>query len=319
MRSKEYARPGEPTAPEGAGAASSVAGSEWLGVVSRCILSRAILQKLPSTGPGRRLLARRVVIPSTIRRIAGANAAPPHLRSLRDRRPWPWRFPERSPACSLHHRLARHRIRGATIVRHETCFPPVFLEKDSHSLHESVDFFHRGAKVVWGVYEGPAMSPRWPVRRPIGPGQDGWNHGAERNGNRKRSRVRVACGGAIRPHGLGHQPIHGHYGPSLCGLSVVGRDSPSPVVRQPARECRIRQRHLSRGPGLPAALIAPGTCRARRGWHESPASRQPPVMATRHDRVATSSAAPVLTRQPERPAAGRGAHHPGPRMRLRSG
>jgi len=199
--------------------------------------------------------------------------------------------------------------------RHATCMPSVFLEKDSHSCHESVNFSHRGAKVVRGDHRGPtAGAQRCPAAWLSAGRQDGWNHGAARNGNRKRSRVRVACGGDIRPRGLGHQPIHGHY-----GLSVVGRDSSPPVVCQPACEFRIRQRHLSRGPGLLAALTSRDTSLARKVRHERPSARHQPVEATRPVGIAMNSAAPVLTSQPERPAAGRGAHNPSPRTRLRLG
>ena len=198
--------------------------------------------------------------------------------------------------------------------RHATCMPPVFLEKDSHSLHESVDFSKRRVTVVQGNQKSPAIRPRSTAARCITGQQSGWNHGAARNGNRKRTRVRVACGGGIRPRGLGHQPIHGPF-----GLSVVGRETFSPVVHQPACELRVRQRHFSRGPGLLAALTSRDLCLARSSAYERPSAHRQTVWATRPAGCTVIRAASVLTCPPERPAAGRGAHQPSPRTRLRVG
>jgi hypothetical protein len=198
--------------------------------------------------------------------------------------------------------------------RHATCMPPVFLEKDSHSLQESVDFSKRRVTVVQGNQKSPAIRPRSTAARWIIAQQSGWNHGAARNGNRKRTRVRVACGGGIRPRGLGHQPIHGHF-----GLSVVDRETLSPVVHQPACELRVRQRHFSRGPGLLAALTSRDLCRARSSAFERPSAHRQTVWATRPAGCTVIRAASVLTCPSERPAAGRGAHQPSPRTRLRVG
>ena len=200
--------------------------------------------------------------------------------------------------------------------RHATCMTPVFLEKDSHSLHESVDFSHRGAKVVRGLQKSltTGARSRWLADRRTAARQAGWNHGAARNGNRKRTRVRVACGGGIRPRGLGHQPIHGHF-----GLSVVGRETFSPVVHMPACELRVRQRHFSCGPGLLAALTPRDTAVAWTSAHERRPADHQAVWATRPAGCTVIRAASVLTCLPERPAAGRGAHNPSPRTRLRRG
>jgi hypothetical protein len=198
--------------------------------------------------------------------------------------------------------------------RHATCMPPVFLEKDSHLLHESVDFSKHRVTVVQGNQKSPATGARLIAARCVIVQQSGWNHGAARNGNRKRTRVRVACGGGIRPRGLGHQPIHGHF-----GLSVVDRETFSPVVHQPACELRVRQRHFSRGPGLLAALTSRDLCLARLSAYERPSAHRQTVWATRPAGCTVIRAASVLTCPPERPAAGRGAHQPSPRTRLRVG
>ena len=198
--------------------------------------------------------------------------------------------------------------------RHATCMPSVFLEKDSHLLHESVDFSKHRAKVVQGNQESLAAGSRLAAAQWTTALQSGWNHGAARNGNRKRTRVRVACGGGIRPRGLGHQPIHGHF-----GLSVVDRETLSPVVHKPACELRVRQRHFSRGPGLLAALTTRDLCLARSSAYERPSAHRQTVRATRPAGCPVIRAASVLKCPPERPVAGRGAHQPSPRTRLRVG
>jgi hypothetical protein len=198
--------------------------------------------------------------------------------------------------------------------RHATCMPPVFLEKDSHSLHESVDFSNRRETVARGNHKSQVTRSRSTGARCLAEPPSGWNHGAARNGNRKRTRVRVACGGGIRPRGLGHQPIHGHF-----GLSVVGREIFSPVVHLPACELRVRQRHFSRGPGLLAALTARTTSVARLSAYERQPAHHQTVWATRPAGCTVIRAASVLKDPPERPAAGRKAHQPSPRTRLRLG
>jgi len=198
--------------------------------------------------------------------------------------------------------------------RHATCMPPVFLEKASHSLHESVDFSERRAKAGRGFLKSLPAGTRRCAERCSAERQSGWNHGAARNGNRKRTRVRVACGGGIRPRGLGHQPIHGHF-----GLSVVGRGNMPPVVYQPACEFRIRQRHFSRGPRLLAALTFCDTIPTRTSPHERRPAYQQTGWATRLTGCNVIRAATVLKSLPERPVAGRGGHNPSPRTRLRLG
>ena len=195
-------------------------------------------------------------------------------------------------------------------VRHETCILPNFRKNLSHSGSEGVDFSHRRATTVdrpdlpASICHHSRSVSRHHVVRCVG-----WNQGALKNGNRKRTRVRVACGGGSRLRSLGHQPIHGH-----LGLSVVGRELFSPVVLSPDCEPRVRQRHFSRGPGLLAALMSRDTAVTRTSAHEHPA-----VEATRPDGFAVTRAASVPQCLPERPEAGRGAHHPSPRTRLRQG
>jgi hypothetical protein len=113
---------------------------------------------------------------------------------------------------------------------------------------------------------------------------------------------------------LGHQAIHGHF-----GLSVVDRETLSPVVHLPACELRVRQRHFSRGPGLLAALTPRDLCLARSSAYERPSAHRQTVRATRPAGCPVIRAASVLKCLPERPAAGRGAHQPSPRTRLRVG
>ena len=200
-----------------------------------------------------------------------------------------------------------------SVDRHATCMRPVFLEKNSHSTIESVDFFASQGRAMFVVQYGGIDRPRRSAGRlHVVRSTDGdscRNRSAARNGNRKRTRVRVACGGDIRPRGLGHQPIHGH-----LGLSVVGRESFPPVVHLPACECRVRQRHFSRGPGLLAALTARDTSVVWMSAREHQAIR-----ATRPDGLAIRRAASLRQGPPERPAAGGSAHPPSPRTRLRTG
>ncbi len=215
---------------------------------------------------------------------------------------------------ALASRAAGSRTGQPCGVRHATCILPNFRKNVSHSGSEVVDFPHRRAMQVArncmpaSIRRSRSASRHDVVRRV------GWNEGALKlgalaNGNRKRTRVRVACGGGSRRRSLGHQPIHGH-----LGLSVVGRELFSPVVLMPDCEPCVRQRHFSRGPGLLAALMPRDTFVTRVSAHEQPA-----VWATRPDGFAVTRAASVPQCLPERPEAGRGAHHPGPRTRLRQG
>jgi len=247
---------------------------------------RSTLQKLPS----RRWAARRFVL-----RVVNSSMNAP----LRPR---------------MRPRFTAGRSKGmeSASARHAKCMPSVFLEKDSHSARESVNFVQHPAKAVHDLLMIAAAGAGWTVERHDAVRHVGWNHGASRNGNRKRTRVRVACGGGIRPRGLGHQPIHGHF-----GRSVVGRELPSHVVLLPDCEALLRQRRVSRGPGLLAALTPRDTLSARMFKHEHHEQRT--VRATRPAGFTVISAVSVLKCLPERPVAGRDAHQPSPRTRLRTG
>ena len=121
----------------------------------------------------------------------------------------------------------------------------------ARSTPGSVNSGDRSAKSV------PDIRSRWMRRGGVEQGGSwrrcGWNHGAARNGYRKRTRVRVACGVTIRPRGVGTFSSHGHF-----GRSVDGSFLPS-VVYLPVREEPLRRGHLSRGPGLPAAALTVST------------------------------------------------------------
>jgi len=126
-------------------------------------------------------------------------------------------------------------------ARHAKCFRPLVEKKVSHRPRGSVNFFWAAAKSV--LHEQNASDQR-----------PGSFHRAWRNGHRKRTCVRVACGDAIRPPGVGVLPSHGHF-----GRSVVRREIPPHVVcecvHEPDGEPPCRRRHLSRGPRLPAAAL----------------------------------------------------------------
>jgi hypothetical protein len=133
--------------------------------------------------------------------------------------------------------------------------------------------------------------------------------GAARDGYRKRTRVRVACGGAIRPRGVGTHASHGHF-----GRSVVGSRCFPPVVLRSERRREPCVRHLSRGPGLPAAAL---TTFRHFGFVRLSALADRTVRATR-------LAGPVVNRAASLPAPTVGSSRgwrrrtrPGPRTRLR--
>ena len=136
-------------------------------------------------------------------------------------------------------------------IWHGTCIVLETLKKSSQSSPGSVNSGDRSAKSV------PDLRNRWMRRGGVEQGGSwrrcGWIHGAARNGYRKRTRVRVACGVTIRPRGVGTFSSHGHF-----GRSVDGSFLPS-VVYLPVREEPLRRGHFSRGPGLPAAALTVST------------------------------------------------------------
>lgn len=173
-------------------------------------------------------------------------------------------------------------------LRHAACFRISGEEKDSQPVVRGVNFFQhvrrsitsdRGGPSAWG-FGGFATSDRRCSR----------DQGAARNGYRKRTRVRVACGGAIRPRGVGTHSSHGHF-----GRSVVGSRFFSPVVLRSDRRRQPAGRRLSRGSRLPAAAL---TAHLRPGFMRPSAPAARIVQATRPDSSvvnrATSAPAPTV-------------------------
>jgi len=126
-------------------------------------------------------------------------------------------------------------------ARHAMCFRSRMEKNVSYPVRGSVDFSPAVAKAVLRERDSSDQRP-------------GSIHRAWRNGHRKRTRVRVACGDAIRPPGVGALPSHGHF-----GRSIVRRESPPHVVRfsvlEPGGEPSCHRGHLSSGPRLPAAAL----------------------------------------------------------------
>lgn len=134
--------------------------------------------------------------------------------------------------------------------RHGKCFWIRATENVSLPVAGSVNFFRSAAKPNSRERDRSSM-------------RMGSIHRASRNGHRERTCVRAACGGAIRPQGVGVLPSHGH-----CGRSFVRREPLPHVVRdrvlQPAGEPSCRCRPFSRGPRLPAATLTPPLVRSSR-------------------------------------------------------
>ena len=191
--------------------------------------------------------------------------------------------------------------------RHAECSLSGVMEKDSQPVSGGVNFLHRPAT--------PAACDRG---GPTGRGVCGCStsdhrcsrdQGAARNGYRKRTRVRVACGGAIRPRGVGTHASHGHF-----GRSVVGSRFFPPVVLRPDRRRQPCGRHLARGSRLPAAALT---------TFRHPGLMRPSAPA---DRIAqaTRPGSPVVNRATSVPAPTVGTSRgwrrrtrPDPRKRLR--
>jgi len=258
---------------------------------------------------------------------SGPSATPTPLQKLPACQSSTRRFARRVVSSSMHdfrgprqhsgrtRTIARSRAgdAGFSAIRHVTCFSAVFLEKDSHWCRECVHWSDRWVETAISGRNRPSVSNRRAADRRDSGRHAGRIQGAARNGNRKRTRVRVACGGGIRPRGLGHQPIHGHF-----GLSVVDRETFPLVVLQPALDLIPRgisgQRRFSRGTGLPAALIRGTPRRARHSAHlQSDCPGDAPVRLLL-DPCRLCPPAPSGT------SGGRKRRTPpGPRTRLRSG
>jgi hypothetical protein len=187
--------------------------------------------------------------------------------------------PEFAPAAGSPHRVFPEW------ERHAKCFPSGSAKIVSLSLHGSVNFWPAAAK--------PSTLPR---DRPSG--RCGSIHGAERNGYRKRTRVRVACGGAIRSSGVGILSSHGHF-----GRSIVRRESLPLVVLEtalePAGDIPCRRRPPARGSRLPAATLT-----------------IPPVRSARLSAIADRTASATRRRSQ---AVRRATSHPGTSAGLSGG
>ena len=191
--------------------------------------------------------------------------------------------------------------------RHAECFRSFGMEKDSQPVSGGVNFPRR-----------PATSAVFDHGGPTGRGVCGFatsdhgrsrDQGAARNGYRKRTRVRVACGGAIRPRGVGTHASHGHFGRSVVGSSFF-----PPVVLRSDRRHQPRGRHLASGSRLPAATLT---------TPRHPGLMRPSAPA---DRIAqaTRPGSPVVNRATSVPAPTVGTSRgwrrrtrPDPRKRLR--
>jgi hypothetical protein len=190
-------------------------------------------------------------------------------------------------------------------VRHATCLVPSRHRERSQTRAGSVNSDGRSAKTVAGDRGGSWW--RCAADRTGSVRQHGWNHGAAGYGYRKRTRVRVACGGAIRPRGVGILLSHGHF-----GRLVVGRFS-SPVVLEPTREGSLRRGHPSRGARLPAAALTTSPV----GFVRMSASADRAARATRPSSAVVTRAAPVPAPSVGMSGGWRERTRPDPRTRLR--
>ena len=196
---------------------------------------------------------------------------------------------------------------GFARVRHAICKAPLWCRCPDRSQDGdgSVNSFGRSAKTAVGHHGGSWQ--RRGVDRTGSARHRGWNHGAARNEYCKRTRVRVACGGTIRPRGVGILSSHGHF-----GRLVVGSFLP-PVVPEPAREDLLRRRHLSSGPRLPATTLTASSV----GFVRMSASADRAARATRPSSTVVTRAAPVPAPSVGVSGGWRERTRPDPRTRLR--
>ena len=166
--------------------------------------------------------------------------------------------------------LSDHGVESA-VHWHAECTSSRSTKKVSLSLHGSVNFSSAAAK--------PSTHTR-----------DQWTqwcgsiHGAAGNGHRKRTRVRVACGDAIRSRGVGILSSHGHF-----GRSIARRESLPHVVLHPAGGPLRRRRTPPRGSRLSAAALTLPPVRS--AWLSALADRTAP--ATRRRSLAVKRATSV--------------------------
>jgi hypothetical protein len=165
---------------------------------------------------------------------------------------------------------------------HETCFFSLALKKNSRSSSGSVNFFSRRAKSV------SCERVRWSRRQD----SSGLIHGAGGHGHRKRTHVRAACGDAKRPSGEGKFSTHGQLGRFVVGRFVCLRETNSHVVMPPVCEAVLRQRRLSRGPGLLAALTTAVVTSVRTPAHANRAFRATRPFSSAVIRAASSPPTP---------------------------
>jgi hypothetical protein len=197
---------------------------------------------------------------------------------------------------------------AATVVWHARCTFRGGRKKHSQSDDGSVNFVDRSAKMAVGDC-GSSFRRGSTGRKPsqVFVRVCGSNHGAARNGYRKRTRVRVACGVTIRPRGVGILSSHGHFGRSVVARSFF------PVVHEPVREDLLRRGHLTSGPGFPAALTTLSV-----GFERMSADADRTVWATRPHSAVVTRAAFI----PDTPAGVSGGWdrrtRPDPRTRLRT-
>lgn len=189
--------------------------------------------------------------------------------------------------------------------RHATCRRLLTTEKDSRPRLESVNFwssvarprFPSGSWQTWSDAEGRDIPGQRRCR----------NRGAAGYGCRKRTHVREACGGAIRPGGVGIHCSHGHSGRSVGWL----RFPLSVVLRLPGGHPSFRS-PLSRGPGLLAALTTRDV-----GFVRMPAPAGRTASATRRRSPVVNRAVPTPANSVGTSGGWMGRTRTGPRTRLR--
>jgi len=189
---------------------------------------------------------------------------------------------------------------------HGTCCLSFRLVDVFHPGVGSVNCDVRSAKLV---AHGDNLSfQRGAIGAAVAERSHGLQHGAARNGYRKRSHDYVACGVTIRPRGEGTTSSHGHFG------RLVGRWFVSSVV-EPVREDSLRRGRLSRGPeGRAAALI----CRLDGFVRMSAPSADGMARATRPSRCVVNRAIPVPATSAGVSGGWTGCTPSGPRTRLRT-
>lgn len=188
--------------------------------------------------------------------------------------------------------------------RHGKCFRRLDIEKPSQPLPECVNLRHPVATVRFSreSRRGPGTTVGAKRRLPCGR-----NRGAAGYGCRKRTHVREACGGAIRPGGEGIHSSHGHFGLSVGRF----RSSFHVVQRLPGGRPSCRS-PLSRGPGLLAALTTRDV-----GFVRMPAPAGRTTPATRRRSPVVNRAVPTPATPAGTSGGWMGRTRTGPRTRLR--